>query len=47
MNKFIWTVIDTIITAPAWMLGYFVQAYVMAYKRGVESYTKNFNNYHL
>ncbi len=41
MSKVIWTVIDRIITAPAWMVGYTVRAYSMAYKRGVESYNEN------
>ncbi len=45
--KLAWTVIDGIITAPAWCVGYFVQAYVNAYKHGSESYIKNVRNYRI
>lgn len=36
-----WKLIDTIITAPFWMLGYTMQAMAEAYVRGQEAYERN------
>jgi len=41
----LWTIVDSIITAPAWIVGYIVQAYINAYKYGGECYVKNVRKY--
>ena len=45
--KLIWTIIDGIITAPAWIAGYLVRAYINAYKYGGECYVRNVRKYWL
>ena len=41
----LWTLIDGIITAPAWLLGYLFRAYVEAFKHGDHCYVSNVRKY--
>jgi len=41
----LWTLIDGIVTAPAWLLGYFYRAYVGAFKYGGHCYQDNAKKY--
>ncbi len=36
-----WTIIDRLITAPAFIVGYIVRAYVETYKQAGEKYIQN------
>lgn len=45
MTRRLWTFIDGVITLPAFMLGYFVRAYINAYKYGGASYVENVRKY--
>lgn len=37
-QSYVWSTIDAVITSPAWILGYFIQAYCNAFEHGKSCY---------